>query len=297
MTDFGHVKMSRKAYAQDPFWTEDRVFSKWEAWEWMIQAAAWKDHKRVVGMTLVEIKRGEFLGSVRFLAEAWGWKRSRVHEFVKLLLETQRIAGQRETHAGTVYMLVNYDAYQSTPDAGRTPSRTDNGQEADSERTASGQREGSKAGKEGKEDEALDGQIVKLRADDEPELVADQIIMAANRGMNDNPTIVAVSPIYTGHGSRQAVIDWLADGIGWEVARDVCYRVAKEFKADGRRKQIGSMGYFDGAVRAAWDLHRANNTEVRDEPGRPAVAGAPAEVRRVPPSSGSKFAHRVERAS
>lgn len=161
MAEYGHVKMSRKAYAEHPFWNEPREFSKWEAWEWMIQAAAWRDHKRVVGMTVVELRRGEFLGSVRFLAEAWGWKRSRVHDFVRLLLEMGQIAGQRETHAGTVYMLVNYDTYQSSPgDSGtdartpeRTAERTGSGHRADTKRTRSGQREGSKEGKEVKEGE------------------------------------------------------------------------------------------------------------------------------------------------
>ena len=153
-SDFGHLKVSRKAYATDPFWNEKRVFSKWEAWEWLMKEASWGDRRRVIGMKVVDLKRGELLASVRFLGEAWGWKRSRVHDYLKLLTDMGRIAGQRETPEGTVYLLVNYDRYQSTqddePDADRTDSRTDSGQTPDSERTASGQTRSSKAVKAGK---------------------------------------------------------------------------------------------------------------------------------------------------
>lgn len=152
MSEYGHVKISRRAYASDPFWTEPRTFSKWEAWEWMIQEAAWRDRRRVIGMRVVPLARGEFLASIRFLAEAWGWKKSRVHDFLKLLVEMGRISGQRETQDGTVYVLVNYDAYQSVSDTDRTADRTVSGQQADSERTPSGQTRSSKAGKARKAD-------------------------------------------------------------------------------------------------------------------------------------------------
>lgn len=135
----GHVKISRKAYASNPLWLEKRTFSKWEAWEWMIQEAAWKSHKRIIGMTSIDLKRGEFVGSVRFLAEAWGWKRTKVSEFISYLKKAGQITGQRETIQGTVYLLVNYGRYQDGPrqkrTEKRTPIRTRSGQRADSERT------------------------------------------------------------------------------------------------------------------------------------------------------------------
>jgi hypothetical protein len=127
----GHIKLSRKAFEGDALWLEKRELSKWEAWVWMIQSASWKDNQRVFGMTVVPLKRGEFVASVRYLAESWGWKRSRVHEFLRLLIQMERISGQRETQIGTVYLLVNYDAYQSAPDKDRTPDRTPSGHRAD----------------------------------------------------------------------------------------------------------------------------------------------------------------------
>jgi len=38
----GHIKIARKAFADDKWWREKRVFSKWEAWEDMIQLAQWE---------------------------------------------------------------------------------------------------------------------------------------------------------------------------------------------------------------------------------------------------------------
>jgi hypothetical protein len=130
------------------------------------------------------------------------------------------------------------------------------------------------------ERETKGGKVVSLRAGVDPELAADQIIMAANRGMDENPAIPFVHPIHLGHGSRQNVMDWLNEGVGWETARDICYRLAKEYKPDGRRKQISSMAYFDLAVGEARDRERANNTEVGDgnrsdgrDPGSTAAVG------------------------
>lgn len=145
MSDFGHVKISRKAYADDSFWNEEREFSKWEAWEWTIQAAAWKDHSRVVGMSVVELRRGEFLASLRFLSEAWRWSIKRVRNWLVLVTEMGRIRAQRETHAGTVYLLVNYDTYQSTPTQEGTQKGTTGAQEGHDRGTVGAQSRSSKA--------------------------------------------------------------------------------------------------------------------------------------------------------
>ena len=110
--EYGHVKLSRKFFASDPFWNERRVFSRSEAWVDLIQRAAWKDHTRLVGGAIIELSRGEILASIRFLAEAWNWGEQRVRTFIALLKKMDRILTQRETQAGTVYLLVNYDTYQ-----------------------------------------------------------------------------------------------------------------------------------------------------------------------------------------
>lgn len=111
--EWGYVKISRKAYANDPYWLEPRKFSKWEAWEDMIQMAAFKKHRRAVGLEQVTLERGELLASRRYLARRWRWTEKAVRGFLAILLRTERIRAQREAQVGTIYLLVNYGAYQA----------------------------------------------------------------------------------------------------------------------------------------------------------------------------------------
>ena len=117
----GHIKLARKAFDADrgdPFWLEARTFSRWEAWVDVIQLAAFKPSRfPTTHYGTLELQRGEFVASRRFLAKRWGWTEKRVRVWLAAVLDGARIRAQRETEAGTVYLIVNYDAYQSTPDA------------------------------------------------------------------------------------------------------------------------------------------------------------------------------------
>ena len=149
MAEHGHVKVSRKFYADDPLWKKKREFSEAEAWLDLIQRAAWKDHERMIGSQVVKLARGEVLGSLRFLAEAWGWKSpGKVKRFLELLVRMDRISEQRTEQQGTVYILVNYELYQSTPEETKQHAK----QQRNSNGTATEQREAVKAGKAGKSD-------------------------------------------------------------------------------------------------------------------------------------------------
>lgn len=115
--EYGFVKISRKAYETDPFWTERRVFSRWEAWEDLIQMAAWKSFRKIVKGQVVELGRGQLLVSERFLADRWSWSRGKVRRFLELLVDMQRIevADHRADQPGSVVTVLNYDRYQSSP--------------------------------------------------------------------------------------------------------------------------------------------------------------------------------------
>lgn len=118
--DYGHVKISRRAYATDPYWNEPREFSRWEAWEWMIQAAAWKPYSKVTKRAgVLKIERGETPPlAERFLADHWGWgSKNRARRFLEELQVIGRIRTGQRTAEGITYHLVNYDAYQSTKSA------------------------------------------------------------------------------------------------------------------------------------------------------------------------------------
>lgn len=110
----------------DPLWEEKRERTKAEAWIDIINMAAYRDHSRPVGNERVEIKRGEFLGSVRYLAHRWHWSNKKVWGFLNSMQSEKwkRIRKQRETQHGFVYLVVNYDIYNPPANNTETPKET-----------------------------------------------------------------------------------------------------------------------------------------------------------------------------
>jgi hypothetical protein len=87
----------------------------------------------------------------------------------------------------------------------------------------------------------------------DPEAVASEAIRRANLGMAANPSIDSARfrPIETSHGSRSHVIDWLKAGIAADLILSTVEDRAAAYEPGGRRTQISTMSYFDGAVREA----------------------------------------------
>jgi hypothetical protein len=120
--EWGHVKISRKAFATDVWWKKPRVFSEWEAWEDCIQMAAWQPTRRVTPTGLsIPVERGQFVASLEFLCARWKWSLQRVRRWLKAAQQRTRLRTGERTPLGTLYSLVNYDAYQSAPAEADTP--------------------------------------------------------------------------------------------------------------------------------------------------------------------------------
>lgn len=115
-TPIAFVKISRKTFrvdGGDPFWLERRDYSKWEAWIDVVQLAAWRASSYSTSRGVVALDRGEFVASLRHLAERWGWSVKRVRTWLLAVTEMGRVRAQRGHDSGTVYLIVNYDTYQS----------------------------------------------------------------------------------------------------------------------------------------------------------------------------------------
>lgn len=116
---WGHVKLSRKLFSgEDPFWEEDRQFSRAEAWIDLIQDASWRDRTAIISGQPIQIERGQLVGSRRYLADRWNWSTWKVGKYLDLLEEMGRIRADTEhenNHLGAVITIVNYDKYQATP--------------------------------------------------------------------------------------------------------------------------------------------------------------------------------------
>jgi hypothetical protein len=91
--------------------SENEPFSRREAWLWIVSEAAWKPHKRrIIGRT-IELKRGQYAGSLRFIASKWRWNEARVRRFLSALISSEML--DAKTDAGvTVLTVCKYDEYQ-----------------------------------------------------------------------------------------------------------------------------------------------------------------------------------------
>lgn len=143
----GTVNIARDLWDDTTF--KDAEMSQREAWIWMIAEASWKDRVKRVGQAEIELSRGQFVASTRFLAGAWRWSEARVRRYFDML-ENRRMI-QRKIDAGvTVVTICKYDDYQSQPkssDAAATQQSTQQRRTVDAN-----EKKGERRGKEGEED-------------------------------------------------------------------------------------------------------------------------------------------------
>jgi hypothetical protein len=125
-------------------------FSRRDAFQWLIQEAAFKPTRVHVPGGSLELQRGQLGYSLRYLARAWKWSEPRVRRFLKATQEAKII--DASTDAGqTVITICNYDKYQLTQEV------TDAASDADVTQLRSVSDAKKKEGKEKKEEEGARG--------------------------------------------------------------------------------------------------------------------------------------------
>jgi hypothetical protein len=90
--------------------------------------------REFVNERLIETPRGSFTHSIRYLANAWKWSKTRVETFLKLLENEKMIVRKSRQGIGQITIL-NYDTYQIRRDTDKDSQRTLKGQSKDTERT------------------------------------------------------------------------------------------------------------------------------------------------------------------
>ena len=113
----GFVVLHRDAFDHPLLRDADRF----RAWFWLISNACWKPTKTIIKGEIIELDRGDLTFSQRFLAEKWGWSKSRVDRFMSDLrdhgmIETRTKNGAIKGHAAgqgqAVISICNYAKYQ-----------------------------------------------------------------------------------------------------------------------------------------------------------------------------------------
>jgi len=108
----GFIILSRKLF-EHWTWQDDEPMSRGQAWASMINAARYKDGEssRVINGRVIRIKKGELIGSVRYLQNMFRWgSKGKVVRFLDLL-ENDKMIGRRTVHSITVIKLLNFDKY------------------------------------------------------------------------------------------------------------------------------------------------------------------------------------------
>jgi hypothetical protein len=123
MSDRGYIAVDRGIFDHPVFAPE--AFTEREAWIWMIAEAAWRPCTVRVGRSLVQVGRGQFVHSLRFMATRWRWSEARVRRFLGRL--SDRRTGDAlivvlATHEATQITICNYDKYQDGRRTGDAPS-------------------------------------------------------------------------------------------------------------------------------------------------------------------------------
>ncbi len=129
--DFGTFNVARSIWTHPAF--ADEPFTEREAFMWMVGTASYIEGERRAGKFVVHCERGQFPASVRFMADAWQWSKSRVSRFLKRLENRDTL----RTESGTGVLVVticDYEEFQF----GDTESGTAAGHSAGQKRDSSG---------------------------------------------------------------------------------------------------------------------------------------------------------------
>lgn len=107
----GWIKIHREI--ADHWIFQDAEKFKW--WIDMLFLASYEANRVNVGNRIVEVKRGQFLGSLAFLSKRWGVSKERVINFLRLLQSDGMIDKSSDKNI-TLITICNYESYQDVCD-------------------------------------------------------------------------------------------------------------------------------------------------------------------------------------
>lgn len=113
----GWIKVYRKI--KECWIYDDKPFDRTHAWIDLLLRANHQDNKVALGNEFIEIKRGSFITSELKLMNTWGWSKTKVRNFLKLLKDDGMIEIIADKKKTTIN-IVNYSNYQDFGDQEKT---------------------------------------------------------------------------------------------------------------------------------------------------------------------------------
>jgi len=105
----GWISLHRQI--KDHWLWKDKPFSKGQAWIDLLLLASHKSSKFPLGNELIEIERGSLITSELKLASRWGWSKTKVRAFLKLLEDDEMIVKKSDNKKTTIN-IVRYSDFQ-----------------------------------------------------------------------------------------------------------------------------------------------------------------------------------------
>lgn len=108
MTHKGWMPIYRRL--QDHWLWQDKPFAKGQAWLDLLLLASHNDKEFLFGNQIVKNEVGSFITSELKLMERWGWSKTKVRAFLKLLQDEKMIV-KKSDNKKTAITIVNYSVY------------------------------------------------------------------------------------------------------------------------------------------------------------------------------------------
>ena len=121
MGEKGWIKLHRRI--QDCWIWDEKPFDKPRAWIDILLLANHADKKIMFNGNPIVIKRGQYLTSIRKLAERWGWSYDKVTRFLNVLISEDMLQKESDSNR-TLLTVINYEVYQDVPNADECSDRT-----------------------------------------------------------------------------------------------------------------------------------------------------------------------------
>lgn len=142
----GYIKLHRKLQ-ECWIWDSDEPFDRRSAWIDILMSANHSDNKMLFDGSLILIKRGQFITSIRKLSTKWKWSSTKVTAFLDTLEKDQMIKRESDTKK-TLISVINYGLYQDNTSEKKTPKKQTEDTEVTQKNTNKNEEECTKNDKE-----------------------------------------------------------------------------------------------------------------------------------------------------
>lgn len=204
----GWIKLHR-VIREHAFFKERRKFSRFEAWIDMLLEANHADKEFLLGNEIITCERASFITSELKLMARWGWSKSKVRAFLKLL-EVEQMIVKKTDSKKTAITIVKYDFYQGE-------GTTEEPQKNREETAKRPQKDTTKNVKNDKEEKKkiVYAEFVKMTGEEHAKLIA-------AHGAEDTAAMIQILDNYKGATGKKyksdyrAILNWVVDRLAEE---------------------------------------------------------------------------------